>query len=377
MIWVLAHVCLSATVPVGDDNFESVLKMGKPVLLELWNPYCGHCRAFRPTWEKLAEQSAFKDNIVFADANCLENRKFCNGFEFDGYPSLLFISDKGKNLLYEGSMTVEAIDAFIEKHLSYPVKFIQSDAEFEKALRKTNMSSVFVMEYVNTKDIRLQTFRAAAQAARKMDCIFLAKWSNVTKLTAFLSPRKAVEYQGNWSRESLDVFVTTHKFCALPPLTTSSIDEFSSSGRLLFLAFLKHPDYDTVSTMADNLALPHQMFYELATANSYLAAYMGVSSADLPCFAIIDFNHSRWAFAPFNDLDNLKQWVSNIKSGRVAWRGPGTHYFVTLWEKIWAIKATGGLLLAVVVLCICAIVVLLLGMSYDCYLFSKLPSKKE
>ena len=50
---------------VSDENFDTeVLKSPLPVLLDLWAPWCGPCRAIAPIVDELAGEYAGKLKVV-------------------------------------------------------------------------------------------------------------------------------------------------------------------------------------------------------------------------------------------------------------------------------------------------------------------------
>ena len=74
---------------VDDYTFDShVLQSDKPVLLDLWAPWCGPCNSIEPVVEKLAE--AYGDQIRFTRCNVDQNPKSSNKYGIKGIPALMF-----------------------------------------------------------------------------------------------------------------------------------------------------------------------------------------------------------------------------------------------------------------------------------------------
>ena len=81
---------------INDRTFDSqVLQSGKPVVLDLWAPWCGPCNSIEPVVEKLAE--AYGDQIRFARCNVDHNPKTPDKYGIKGIPALMFF--KGGKLV--------------------------------------------------------------------------------------------------------------------------------------------------------------------------------------------------------------------------------------------------------------------------------------
>ena len=102
---------------IDDLTFDSrVLTSDKPVLVDLWAPWCGPCNSIEPVVEKLAE--AYGDQIRFARGNVDHNSKTPDKYGIKGIPTLMFF--KGGKLIdkLSGMVPMSTIEDAIRKCLS-------------------------------------------------------------------------------------------------------------------------------------------------------------------------------------------------------------------------------------------------------------------
>ena len=76
---------------ITNDNFESVMNSGKPVVLDFWATWCGPCKKIAPVIEELAEQYA--DQVIVGKVDVEENDGISFKSGIRNIPTVLFIKD--------------------------------------------------------------------------------------------------------------------------------------------------------------------------------------------------------------------------------------------------------------------------------------------
>ena len=80
-----------AVVELTKDNFEEVVTNNPFVIVDFWAPWCGPCRSFAPTYEKVSEDHP---DIVFAKVNTEDEQEIAGHFQIRSIPTLMIFRDK-------------------------------------------------------------------------------------------------------------------------------------------------------------------------------------------------------------------------------------------------------------------------------------------
>lgn len=89
---------------------------GKSVFVKFFAPWCGHCKAMKPDWDKLMTTVSSKTTGIF-DVDCTgEGQSLCEKHGVKGYPALKW-GDPSDLQDYAGERTFEALSKFADEKL--------------------------------------------------------------------------------------------------------------------------------------------------------------------------------------------------------------------------------------------------------------------
>lgn len=80
-----------AVVELTKDNFEEVVTNNPFVIVDFWAPWCGPCRSFAPTYEKVSEDHP---DVIFAKVNTEDEQEIAGHFQIRSIPTLMIFRDK-------------------------------------------------------------------------------------------------------------------------------------------------------------------------------------------------------------------------------------------------------------------------------------------
>ena len=121
----------TATVEITQQTFRQVVENDGIVLIDWWAPWCGPCRVFGPTYEKVA---AKHPDLTFGKVDTEAQPELAGSFDIRSIPTLMILRDKVLLFSQAGALPEAALEDLIGQVRALDMEKVRAEiAEQEKA----------------------------------------------------------------------------------------------------------------------------------------------------------------------------------------------------------------------------------------------------
>jgi thioredoxin 1 len=118
------------TVEITSSNFKDVVERDGIVLIDWWAPWCGPCRVFGPTYEKVAGRHP---NITFGKVNTEQQQELAATFDIRSIPTLMILRDKVMLFSQPGALPEAALEDLVRQAQAVDMQKVRAEiAEHER-----------------------------------------------------------------------------------------------------------------------------------------------------------------------------------------------------------------------------------------------------
>jgi len=101
-----------ATIDITGENFEEIVSSNELVLLDFWASWCGPCRSFAPTYEKVSE---LYPDAVFAKVDTEAEQALAASFNIMSIPTLMIVREQVVLFSQAGALPESALVDLVEQ----------------------------------------------------------------------------------------------------------------------------------------------------------------------------------------------------------------------------------------------------------------------
>lgn len=317
-----------------DATIDDAINEFEFILVEFYAPWCGHCKALTPEYEKAAKVLA-EDNseIKLAKVDATVEQKSATKYEVRGYPTIKFFR-KGKPVEYSAGRTSSDIVNWLKKKTGPPASTLNDKESVDQMIAK---DQVVVIGFF--KDADSDGAKVFTDVAASIDEIPFGIVSNTDVFKDFKMDGEGVklfkkfdegmvQFEDELTAENLKTFISGNQLPLVIEFTQDTAQKiFGGEVKTHLLLFTDETDKDTDKMVAyRNAASDFKgkvLFIYIDTTsedNARILEFFGLTKDETPAVRLIKLEEDMTKFKPETtdlDADSIKTFVNNVLEGKI------------------------------------------------------------
>ncbi|CAE1313662.1 PDIA1 [Acanthosepion pharaonis] len=316
------------------ETFDLALNKTKYLLVEFYAPWCGHCKALAPEYEKAASEFKGDENVFLAKVDATAETDLAERFEVRGYPTIKFFKEGIASSDYSAGRTSPEIINWLKKKTGPPATTLASVSDAKALIDKEEVVVIGFFQDPESADAQ-----AFTKVASKIDDIPFAITSNADvfkehglEKDGILLYKKFDEgknkFEGAISTDAVEKFVVSNKLPLVIDFNQDSAQKiFGGDIKNHILLFVKKSEItDSLTEAYKSVAAEFKgkvLFINIDIEdedNMRILEFFGLKEEECPSIRLIRLDDEMSKFKPATtDLSaaSIKKFVQDFLDGKL------------------------------------------------------------
>lgn len=332
------------------------MKDRKPIFIEAWDPHCHNCKSFKSDWEKLTSLDYFQQKIIFADINCISEKKLCQKISpGKEYPRFIwFDANESIPRSYTGSYSLPDLALWLKSQFQSALDVINNPIQFEKLKPIALKISLFRFTINESDKKSLQIITTAVNSVKHLHIKMVLNYSNqqfLPTLEHFTPDNRIIQMKKSFTYNSIVNFIKVHSIRFFVPYN-DIIGQFSSTEKVPIMIFVFSYNNSQLRKMAISAAKTIEessmilISQSCCEYNPHFCRYYGIKD-DTKNISVVIIDKSKslfWSLKYNYDINLLQKWTSAVLNNKIKSLGPGSisKFVQPLLEMFYELRGQGG-----------------------------------
>jgi len=316
-----------AVVTLTTENFDAFIKENGKVLVEFYAPWCGHCKALAPEYEKAAQAIDADESVSakLAKVDATVEKDLATKYGVKGFPTLkYFTGDADEPSDYSGGRTEPTIIQWLRTRSMPAVTILES----AKALTEfTAKGSVVLVGFFEADGDAAKALAEVAEANRESVLVAQVSSADVKvdgaefgKLYLFRDfgddDDKMVAHDGELTAEAMTTFMNAERFPLIDAIGPENYKDYVDRGLPLVWISLNLDKKDEVvaQLMPHAKAAKGKLSFTWVDAEKYAQHVQNLGITETPGILISD-EPKKYLFEGELTEEKLKTFFEGFAAG--------------------------------------------------------------
>ena len=118
-----------ATINLTKENLEETINNNKMVIVDFWAEWCGPCKSFGPTFEKVSEEYP---DIVFAKVDTEAQQELGSMFQIRSIPTVMMFKEQIIIFKEAGALPESSLKEVLERVTTLDMEKVRADIKAQE-----------------------------------------------------------------------------------------------------------------------------------------------------------------------------------------------------------------------------------------------------